>query len=394
MKDLNGVWRITSDLKSDKDVKWLEIQIPNDTYNALLKLNKIKNPYYSTNLEKLDYIEKSDWWFKKVFKLNDKYRNKKLILVFEGLDTYAEIYLNNQLIAQNENMFLPLKIDITDKVKFKSSNILLIKFISIYKKYQSTDKIAYMRKNTRKCQMSFGWDFAPKILTAGIWKDVYIEDLKDICLENFLVESKIESKNKALLGFKFNITNFLNSKVRIIININGRCKNSFFNGSYNFSLKPGNNKINLNTGINNPKLWFPHNIGEPNLYKIKINIFHKNNNVITRQLHYGIRDIKLVIENKGENYFYFKINNIPIFSKGANWVPVDSMISNISSEKYSKLLNLARDGNINMLRVWGGVEFMKMKHSTNYVTEWELWCGRILCLPVSNIRKIKNFSSW
>jgi beta-mannosidase len=244
------------------DTKWMKATVPGTVHTDLMDNKVIPDPFIGKNEKKVQWVEKENWEYQRVFDVDKKtYSKKNVELVFDGLDTYADIYLNNKLILQADNMFRGWRIDVKPLLK-STANKLFIRFYSAQNKVDSIakSKLPFVlpdnpRVYARKAQYSFGWDFAPKITTCGIWKGVKIEGKKREVLMNF-------------------------------------------DPIKNFQL-----------------IQQPDSLGKS---------------------------------------FFFRINGETVYIKGANWVPADVFLPRVKKSDYRRLLLMAKEANINMLRVWGG----------------------------------------
>ncbi len=337
--------------------RWMKAVVPGCVHTDLLNLKIIQDPFYGLSGEKYHWIENNDWEYKTEFIIPYKILNSdKIELVFKGLDTFADVYLNNILILRANNFFRIWKVDIKNHIK-RGLNRLTVKFTSPLKiiknfkeKYPHGKPIAdYIF--IRKPAYQFGWDWAPKFPTMGIWKPVYIIGWKNISLNNVKVIKRYISKRIAILDFEFEIYSLKKQKAKI----NVSSKKLHLKIKKKVSLSKGINYKTVGIIIKNPKLWYPYNIGTPNLYDFSVKIYQGRKIRAKWEKSIGIRTLKLIREKDklGES-FYFKINGKPLFIKGANYVPQDVFLNRVRKQDYERILKDAVKSNINMLRVWGG----------------------------------------
>jgi beta-mannosidase len=339
-----------------KPEKWFTATVPGTIHTDLLSNNLIKDPFYSDNELKLNWINKCDWIYQTEFDFkNDNMNN--VDMVFEGLDTICEIYLNNVKLGDTDNMFLSHRYDVK-KILKSSDNLLKLIFRSPLN-YTSEQEEKYgklpvalnsSRVYIRKAQYSFGWDWGPSFPTSGIWRNVYLEEYADLRIEN--VTFHITKLNDDL------------AEVDVVTEINGNQSNnlsihiSISNGQniYEKKITIGNStKFNTIFEIKNPKLWWPNGEGEQNLYSLSAKIIDNNKFVLDEiNKNVGIRKLELILTEEGKSSFKFRINNRDIYCHGVNWIPADSFLPRITKEKYSELLSFAKQANINIVRVWGG----------------------------------------
>lgn len=337
--------------KNAKEQKWLSVSIPGTVHLDLMDHQLIPDPYKDENEKKVQWVENEDWDYQTVFKVSAKeLENQNADLVFQGLDTFSEIYLNRKLLKKTDNMFRTWTILVKNDLKV-GNNILKIKFkSSVNVGKDLAKKVPFTmpespRSFVRKAQYQFGWDWGPRLVTAGIWKDVKLNFWNHAKLENVKIEQKNLTIQKAELNIHTEIFAKQNGKYSFLIN----------NEIHNISLKQGLNKISIPYQILNPKLWQPNGWGEPNLYDLKISLKKDSKILSVKSERIGLRTIELVQEKdeKGKS-FYFKVNGNPMYAKGTNWIPLDSFTPRITKEKYQKLIKDCKDANMNMIRVWGG----------------------------------------
>ncbi len=249
--------------RQQDEAMWHPAKVPGEVHTDLLANKMIPDPYYRDNETKLQWIEKENWEYKTSFSVPTAIRNKKHVeLVFDGLDTYADVYLNGRLLLNANNMFRQWKADVKNKLT-ASNNTLFIHFRSAQNIVDSLAKadLPYVipdnpRCYVRKAQFHFGWDWGPKFTTCGIWKGVRVEG---------------------------------------------------------YNIEP------------EEKTFIP---------PVKVELVQKP-------------------DDKGSS-FYFSINGKPVYMKGANYIPSDAFVTRMTKDEYRKVLMMAKDANMNMLRVWGG----------------------------------------
>jgi len=337
--------------KNMQEQNWLPAKIPGTVHLDLMDNKIIPDPFKDENEKKVQWIENEDWEYKTSFKVSSKeLLNDHTDLVFNGLDTFSEIYLNGKLLKKTDNMFRKWEIPAKEFLK-EGDNELKIKFRSAVKEGKKlAGKVPFTmpespRSFVRKAQYQFGWDWGPRLVTAGIWKDVELHFWNHAILSNIKIEQKSLTKQQAELNIQTEIFASTEGEYSIFIN----------NQSNKFHLKKGENKIQIPFKINNPKLWQPNGWGDPNLYNITISL-QKNSKILSEKSErIGLRTIDLIQEKDAAGKsFYFKVNGKPLYAKGTNWIPSDSFSPRITKEKYQKLIKDAKDANMNMIRVWGG----------------------------------------
>lgn len=350
--ELNQNWKFK---KAKKD-EWKNAKVPGTVQEDLLRLEAIENPFIAQNEKEIEWIEKEDWIYKSNFKIPKNQLNKQIELHFEGLDTYASIYLNDELLLETNNLFRHWKLNLTGKLK--AENQLRIYFYSPIKKGKKIlKKLPYklpagndvgkikVSPVVRKAAFHFGWDWGPRIVTTGIWRPVYLLIYDENKIENVFTETKNINKEFAELSTNILLKN--NPQ-------NLSCK-IYVDEQFIQEQKIKNLQEKLEFKILNPKLWQTNGLGKANLYEIKIEIL-KDGKIIDQQKHrIGLRKIELIHQPDSiGTSFYFKLNGKAIFIKGANYIPQSHFTNSLTEKDYRKILQAAADANMNMIRVWGG----------------------------------------
>ncbi len=342
-----------------KEGKWLKATVPGTVQTDLLNHKLIPEPFYSDNETKLQWIGKQNWTYKTSFNLPEDYDpSQKIFLVMEGIDTSAVVILNGTMLGTVENMFRLYKFEISKHI-VKRNNNLEILFISpeIYAK-QIESKYGKLpvalrseRVYIRKAQYSFGWDWGPTFLTQGIWRPIYLLQIDEYCFENFSFNtiSVSEQNSEAKVSIKAKLNKAISSSLNIKIKIWD------LNSVYEFNETiSGTDLFQKEYDLENIELWWPNGYGNPHLYSLQIQLVDHDNILDEINKKIGIRTVNLILKENDKNTFRFQINGYPVFAKGANWIPGDSFLPRVTAAKYEKLLSLAKEGNMNILRVWGG----------------------------------------
>ena len=331
--------------------EWHEAKVPGNNFSDLLKHDFITDPFYGTNEDSVQWIAENDWIYQSKFSVLEKTLTKNShVLCFHGLDTYAKVFLNDSLILKANNMFRKWDIDVSSLLK--KENILLIKFDAVSKiEKEKQTVLGYnlpggSRVFTRKAGFHYGWDWGAKISPTGIWRKVELQSWNDCKIKDIYIVQDNLSDSLANLTIGIEIES--SSEKSIII----KTYNKVWE---NIKLQKGDTKLSFPLHIPNPELWWPNGYGEQKLYNIPVSIFDENGIMDSQKKKIGLRKIELITEKDsvGES-FYFKVNNKPVFMKGANYIPQDNLQNRVTKNHYRDILQDVVDANMNMLRVWGG----------------------------------------
>ena len=333
------------------ETKKYKATIPGTVHTDLFQNQLIPDPFFGANEKQLQWIENENWKYETYFSLTkSELKNQNIDLEFEGLDTYATVYLNGKVVLEADNMFRKWNISAKSHLKIGTNHLKVVFHSAVQKGKEESKKLSYTlpekeRVFVRKAQYQFGWDWGPRFVTAGIWKKVQLKFWNSAKIENIKYSQIQLNDKKAILEFT---TEIYVSKVKTIqLKINDK--------SQTFNLKKGKNRIQMQYEITNPKLWWCNGLGDANLYSFTIEISQKKQLLDSKKLHIGLRTIELIQEkDQIGSSFYFKLNGKPVFMKGANVVPSDSFLPRVSDSTYFSLVENAKKANMNMLRVWGG----------------------------------------
>jgi len=339
---------------------WMRTQVPSSIYTSLMDAGKIDKRQIDTHPEKYLHISDKPWVYRKRFDADEELlKSDKIMLVFDGLDTVTQIWLNDKLTGKTENMFITHRFDVTELLKPKD-NVLTVKFNpaaehaeKLMNRYGKLSELTFgfgCRAYIRKAQYQFGWDFCPPLPGCGIWRGVRLEGAKKARIED--VHIRTIDCNEQYADIKIDL------EIEPITKTQMTCKLEISDGqgkiTQEVDVDPRHEKQSTVIRIEKPKLWWPKGHGKQFLYRLSVKL-ENNETIDTLTKRFAIRTVR-IRRNKqknGEN-FQFEINNQPIYIKGANWIPPSIFPSETSGDQYESLLERASRANINMLRIWGG----------------------------------------
>ena len=378
IQSLNGKWMLRN---QDGDLK-VPAEVPGTVFETLLEEKIIKDPFYGNNEHEVNKIAKEDWIYETSFDVNDEiFSYDHVLLNLKGLDTIADVKLNGIHLGDVDNMFLSYTFKINDILNTKN-NLLEIEFKSpIQEAAKLVDEYRVKLKTThsmpglpyiRKAQYSFGWDWGPELPDIGIWKDVEIIAFDGLEIESYYIDMDfVYNRDLSSLSKskEYNGLNIEKAGLKIIVKLSEKPKPDEIN---DFELKctiTGPDDISrirvcdltkseliFTFDIEYPYIWWTHDLGKANLYEIEISLYHNSERIDFIKGKFGIRDIQLIREpDQWGETFYLKLNGIPIFAKGSNWVPIDSFIPRGKKlGLYENNINNCITANMNIIRVWGG----------------------------------------
>ncbi|WP_411894262.1 beta-mannosidase [Winogradskyella sp. A2] len=347
--EFNSNWQF----KQVQDTVWRSAKVPGNVFSDLLDNQLIEDPFIGDNEKDVQWVSENDWEYLTTFSLDEEMLDRNHFdFNFEGLDTYAKVYLNDSLILKANNAFRSWEVDV--KPILKSNNKLRLVFENTSKyEEKAKSKLPYElpagdRIFTRKAQFQYGWDWGPVLNTSGIWKPIKLISSNNLRIKDGYIHQLEQNDSVAKLNFELDLA---------YSNIEGYSFELFVNDSlvtvkeYDLQYSPQH----IPFEIKNPELWWPHNLGDPYLYDVKVVVKEGRKILDSISVKHGVRTIDLVAENDsiGQS-FYFKVNGVPVYAKGANYIPQHSFQNKVTKSHYEKLLHDVVYSNMNMLRVWGG----------------------------------------
>lgn len=344
--------------------QWYTASVPGNNFSDLLSNGLIKEPFYRAEENELQWIEKSDWEYCVDFNISKADLDFASIeLIFDGLDTFADVYLNDILLLRTDNMFVQWKEDVKNALII-GINTLSVKIHSpiTQGRHRALDtKLLYPAGNDhsdenlsvycRKAPYHFGWDWGPRFVASGIWKPVWLKFYKKVNIEDLYIEQELFD-HVAQLNAQFELTSEVEEPARLIV----ECLSDPIDViDYHFLLRKGANPLSLEFSIHHYKKWWPRPFGTPYLYAFKFTIEVDGIAQASVVKKIGLRTIEVVNEPDEHGVsFYFKVNGSPLFIKGANYIPQDSFQDKVTGERYRQLYADVIAANMNMIRVWGG----------------------------------------
>ena len=349
---------------------WYPATVPGTVHTDLMDNEIIEDPFFRLNERGVQWVDKEDWMYETTFNATAAEASAaNQELVFNGLDTYADVYLNHQRILNADNMHRTWRCNVKGILK-EGENLLEVYFTSPIKvdrpKY---DQFAYTFNTgpdqsqnrgifnktlsifARKASYHYGWDWGPRLVTSGIWRPVELQTWNGNRIGNVQYIQKDVTPARARLQTVVEILSD-NDTPSATVNITADGKKV---ASKTTALKKGLNKVTLDYEIKKPRLWWTNGLGEPNLYSFRtaLDVNGTEDDAATDRI--GIRSLKLVAEpDKDGRCLYFELNGKPVFAKGVDMIPLDNFLPRVTRGKYEKHVLDAKNVNMNMIRVWGG----------------------------------------
>jgi beta-mannosidase len=340
---------------------WLPATVPGDVHLDLLANKKISDPFFRDNEAKLQWIEQEGWEYQLSFDVTPALLARSNVdLVFDGLDSAAQAYLNGVQVLSTDNSFRIWRVP-TKAHLHSGKNLLRVVFPSPIKAAAAvaagdpwqpkikTDPKTYIRKPAYE----YGWDWGPRFVTSGIWKPVRLEAWDKVRIADFAIRQRDVSREVAHLDAEVEVEAATAVAAKVTVQYSDAGKPATVTS--NASLHAGRNIIDLPIEIRQPKLWFPAGYGEQPLYAFTAQVSTGAQSSEERKTKVGLRSVVLHRElDKWGRSFELVVNGIPVFAKGADMIPFDSFPNRVTTADYRRILESARDANMNTIRHWGG----------------------------------------
>lgn len=365
--DLKSNWTFKQGGRDSQEPYLPANDLPSEVHLDLLKNKKIADPFLDLNEFSVRWVADETWTYRTGFPTPSEYGNKgsTTILRFEGLDTFASVYLNGENVLEAENMFVEHIVDVTGKLKEKDGdeNTLEIVFASarqkgleLVKEHKEHRFIVHQteisRGPVRKAQYHWGWDWGPILLTAGPWKPIVLETFTSKIVDVW-VEYDIDDTLKQVEGTVF-VELQGNGSLSGVISKDGTDLETLVDW------KASDKKENVFTApfeLPDAALWWPHGYGAQALHTFTVHLHSSSSSALisTRTTTTGFRKVQLVREpDTHGTSFYLRLNNTDIFCGGSCWIPSDSFLTRTTPSTYDSWIALALSGNQLLLRIWGG----------------------------------------
>jgi beta-mannosidase len=358
--DLAGKWTLSRWREKGKTPQTgISIRIPGDTYCALIEAGEIPDPYVGTNELAAAWVGQTDWRLSRIVTLDrDFLENHHVLLHLDSVDTFAELRINGELVAQTGNMFTPLRIDVGVYLKVGENLFEILLYSAEKRATELSETLPYVvpyssypvqsphRNLVRKVQCHSGWDWGPCLMVSGIYGRTYLSSYRHGRIDSVTTDQvrKNETWELTVTVEYFASTS---EKIPIEVAIPGKKVED------QVAVEPGLNTLRKVLEIPNPDLWWPRGYGRQRLYVLSVKA-----GADRAEKRIGFRTVELHQEDdESGRSMVIAVNGRRIFCKGANWIPCDALPGRQSAERYKALLSDAAAANMNMLRVWGGGQY-------------------------------------
>jgi len=374
-RTLDSGWQFRAAANADRaDVQqWHPAQVPGVVQTDLLNSKLIPDPFDRDNEFRLQWIGLADWEYQTTFQLDAAaLAHDHVDLVFDGLDTFADVYLNDQPILHADNMFRRWRIPAKATLKSGSNTLRIVFHSAIEKMIPYVKSLPYVLPSvttnthgneeniatapyTRKAPYNYGWDWGPRFMTEGIWQPVRLETWDALRIDNFHIHQQSIDSGLANVAAELDIDASKPTTATLTLGHDELSGPQTSDGTQTLQLNAGMNHVSFPLRIVSPKLWYPVGYGAQSRYRFSASIRIGKEAAAHAETKTGLRSVELrrVPDQWGKS-FEFVVNGIAVFGKGADVIPFDSFPNHVTPEIHRNILQSARDAHMNMVRNWGG----------------------------------------
>lgn len=339
------------------DSGWHEMSVPGDVNAALVRAGRMPSPHHGDNARQCYWVTTREWWMRRVFSARDLDLGMPVAdLVMDGVDGWVDVYLNGEKICRTENAFRPYCLNIKDKIRPDGQNVLLLRFQALEEILGGPRKDDVRgwfdaRVAMRKPQFNFGWDWSLALPSIGVMGYARIE-----CHEGpRIMDASMQGLVCGRVDFKSQVNAAARAagyELRVVLRGHGERHEKKLHRHWRRMLY-------ASFHLKKPKLWWPNGMGEPALYDWEVSLVVKGKVMDSRRGRVGLREVKILespfSRTAGPGIkFGLEVNGVPVFCKGANWIPMELWPAEVKDEDYRFYLEKTAEAGFNMQRVWGG----------------------------------------
>jgi len=357
--ELNGRWSLAGGGRRGT----IGAKVPGCVHLDLMKAHRIGDPFWRGNETDIQWVGERDWIYRRHFKVSrELFDQKRIFLECDGLDTLATIRLNGQPVGKTDNMFRQWKFEVRNHLRAGSNEISIL-FRSPLAWIRKKQRIRHLHTSglgqyvvapagwLRKEACNFGWDWGPKLVTCGIWRDIALVGFGSARLSDVQIAQDHSRPGRVFLDVRIAVERVTNAPLRVGLTLT---KTGRRIGPMPAIRRGGT--FHAWMEVPDPELWWPNGMGKQPLYELSVELLSESGSRLDAQTRrIGLRTIRL--QRRGDRWgqsFQFVVNGIPFFAKGANWIPADCFVNRLSADNYETLLSDAAEAHMNMIRVWGG----------------------------------------
>jgi len=363
LRDFDVGQGLTQAASTTGDETWIPVPAPGDVYQALITAGRLPHPFEGRHEADAAWVRDREWWWRTTFVAPTTTVSEMVELVFEGLDTFAEIYLDGVSLGRGDNMFRRYVFDPGDRLRPGETHILAIRFdppaqavvdrpLPVWGAF--TDRVSRSKRNLmRKAQFGWGWDWGPDLPTVGIWRPAYVTARPRPRLADVRFTTVNASAERADCLVAVAVSDTSGRSLAIELDLADPGGRSVFSHR-----REAGDTSPIAIAVDRPRLWWTADLGEQPLYTLVVRLLEGDRLADEIRHEVGLRTVALDQspdpDEPGTTFFRFILNGVPLFARGACWVPTTSFVADVEAEPYDRLIDQAVRANMNMIRVWGG----------------------------------------
>lgn len=367
------------DVPPAADATWIPALVPGGVHESLVAAGRIGHPFRDRNELSTAWVEDRTWWFRSSFDGDPAAPGERVRLRFEGLDGVATVWLDGVELGRHANQHRPAVFDVTDAVS-RGSHVLLLRFTPPLLDVVSEDELAaraealrrmmtrvrpravaperehlalrIARTRRRKAACSWGWDLGPRIPSVGLHRPGVLERQRHAAIDGVHARTTRLSDDHSIATVEVDVdvTPWTDLRCDVRVVLTGPDGHVVHDGT-----GPVDARSSTAVELTDPHLWWTHDLGRPSLYDLQVVLLVNGEVVDTWTGRVGVRIVQLDRSADGDGrLFRFRLNGVPTFARGANWVPASLLVGSVPEQRTRELVRAARHAEMTMLRVWGG----------------------------------------
>jgi beta-mannosidase len=359
-KSLSGSWQ----LRQVGESQTYPGQVPGGVHTDLLAAGCIPDPFVGDNELGVQWVAEKNWQYSRTFDVSKELLSEERVyLVGDGLDTLGKVEINGNPVGSFQNMFVQYRWDVKSQLK-EGENSIVFTFdspVQYAREHEEKFPLSGVQPWSimggpylRKAPCHFGWDWGPMLPPVGIWKDVRLEGRSTARIEDVHLRQRLQ-EGKGFLEANVRVDRLASAAFQVVVKVTAPDGKTWEQA---LSMEPAqlrNLASTVTVEIDNPHLWWPNGYGEQPLYGVVVSLKAGQRELDQRSYKIGFRTLELrrQPDEWGES-FTFVVNGVPVFAKGADWIPADSFPTRMSDTYIEHLIHSSAEAHMNMLRVWGG----------------------------------------
>src|SRR5574341_280323 len=355
IQSLTGAWEFRQAGTED----WLPANVPGGVHTDLLALGRIPDPFVGDNERRVQWVAEADWEYHHQFTAAPELLHQPHIgLVCDGLDTLATVSLNGHELGRAANMFRQYRWDVKPLLKGGENDRRIVfdsplLFAAAQQAIRPMPGVSHAIPGgpyLRKAPCHFGWDWGPQLPPIGVWKDIQLEGYEGARIAEVRI-SQQHAGGQVTVEARVAVQSWDEAPRSVVMRLVAPDGQVFETRA---PVAPGNEST-LRVDIPNPQIWWPNGYGAQPLYRASVELHQSDLVLDQREYQLGLRTLELRQQpDEWGRSFTFVVNGLPVFAKGANWIPADSFPTRLTEAALEGLIRSAAETHQNMLRVWGG----------------------------------------